>query len=125
VGPSPSWSGPLRERFFEALAEDFNTPAALAVVFEWVREANRARAAASAQVGDADLREMLAVLALDNLLEQAEARPPAEVLELLQLRESARQNRDYDEADRLRERIEAMGWKVRDGPSGPELMPGQ
>jgi cysteinyl-tRNA synthetase len=45
------------------------------------------------------------------------------VLELVQLRESARQDRNYDEADSLRERIEAMGWEVRDGPSGPELMP--
>jgi cysteinyl-tRNA synthetase len=123
-GPSPSWSAPLRERFFEALADDFNTPAALAVIFEWVREANRARAAASAaQVGDADLREMLAVLALDNLLEEAKPRPPADVLELAQLRESARQDRNYNQADNLRERIEAMGWEVRDGPSGPELLP--
>jgi cysteinyl-tRNA synthetase len=123
-GPSPSWSARLRERFFEALADDFNTPAALAVIFEWVREANRARAAASAaQVGDADLREMLAVLALDNLLEEAKPRPPADVLELAQLRESARQDRNYNQADNLRERIEAMGWEVRDGPSGPELLP--
>ncbi len=36
-GPSPEWSAPLRDRFFDALAEDFNTPAALAAVFEWVR----------------------------------------------------------------------------------------
>ncbi|MGN6168227.1 MAG: cysteine--tRNA ligase [Solirubrobacteraceae bacterium] len=123
-GPSPSWSGALRERFFTALADDFNTPAALAVVFEWVREANRTRVSASAaQVGDAHLREMLAVLALDNLLEQAEPSPPADVLELLQLRERARQDRSYDEADSIRERIEAMGWEVRDGPSGPELLP--
>ena len=32
---------PLRERFFDALADDFNTPAALAVLWEWIREANR------------------------------------------------------------------------------------
>jgi cysteinyl-tRNA synthetase len=123
-GPSPPWSAPLRERFFAALADDFNTPAALAVVFEWVREANRARAAVPvAQIGDGDLREMLAVLALENLLEQAKPSPPAEVLEFLQLRERARQDRNYAEADTLRERIEAMGWEVRDSPSGPELLP--
>src|SRR5205807_6668904 len=39
-GPSPEWSAPLREAFFDALADDFNTPAALARIFEWVREAN-------------------------------------------------------------------------------------
>jgi len=124
LGPSPSWSEPLRERFFAALADDFNTPAALAVVFEWVRKANRARATEPpAQIGDGDLREMLAVLALDNLLEQAKPSPPAQVLEFLQLRERARENRDYAEADALRDRIEDLGWEVRDSPSGPELVP--
>ncbi len=123
-GPSPPWSAPLRERFFAALADDFNTPAALAVVFEWVREANRARAAAGAPpVGAGDLREMLAVLALDSLLERAQPDPPAEVLELLEARERAREERDYAEADAIRERIAAAGWEVRDGPTGPTLLP--
>jgi cysteinyl-tRNA synthetase len=122
-GPSPPWSGPLRERFFGALADDFNTPAALAVAFEWVREANRERAAGATHVGDGDLREMLAVLALDNVLEEAKPQPPADVLELVQLRERAREARNYEKADRVRERIEARGWEVRDGPSGPELLP--
>ena len=44
-----------REAFFAALANDFNTPTALAELFEWVREANRR----GDGVGDADLREML------------------------------------------------------------------
>ena len=41
AGPSPEWSAPLRAEFFDALAEDFNTPRALAAAFDWVREANR------------------------------------------------------------------------------------
>jgi cysteinyl-tRNA synthetase len=118
-GPSPEWSPPLRERFFDALADDFKTPEALAAAFEWVREANRAPPG----TGDADLREMLSVLALDNLLDVAEAAAPAEVVELSDARERARAARDYAEADRLREQIRAHGWDVRDGPDGPELLP--
>jgi cysteinyl-tRNA synthetase len=117
-GPSPPWSAPLRERFFAALAEDFNTAAALAAVFDWVREANRSDGA-----GDADLREMLGVLGLDNLLEAELVPAPAEVIELSEARERARAARDYAEADRLREQIRARGWEVRDGPDGPELLP--
>ncbi len=71
-GASPPWSAPLRAEFFDALAEDFNTPRALAAAFDWVREANRS----AAPVGDADLREMLGVLALDNLLEVERVVPP-------------------------------------------------
>jgi cysteinyl-tRNA synthetase len=109
----------LRERFFDVLDDDYNTPAALAAVFEWVREANRSEPGS----GDADLREMLGVLALDNLLDAPIADAPAEVVELADARERARAARDYAEADRLREVIKAHGWEVRDGPDGPELLP--
>jgi cysteinyl-tRNA synthetase len=120
AGDSPAWSAPLREEFFAALAEDFNTPRALAALFGWVNEANRA----GPGVGDADLREMLGVLALENLLEPDAAQVPDEVRELAGAREQARQARDWASADRLRDQIARMGWQVRDGPDGPELVPG-
>ncbi len=118
-GPSPEWSAPLHERFFDALADDFNTSEALAAAFDWVREANRHPAG----TGDADLRDMLSVLGLDNLLDVTAAEAPPEVKELMQARERARGERNWPEADRLREEIRAAGWVVRDGPNGPELLP--
>jgi cysteinyl-tRNA synthetase len=118
-GPSPDWSSPLREGFFDALAYDFNTPRALAEVFDWVREAN----ASDSSVGDADLREMLGVLGLENLLEAEDADAPPKAVELSEAREQARAARDYGEADRLREQLRELGWEVRDGSGGPELLP--
>ena len=118
-GASPDWSSPLRDGFFDALAYDFNTPRALAEVFDWVREAN----ASDSPVGDADLREMLGVLGLENLLEAEEADAPPEAVELSEARERARAARDYGEADRLREQLRELGWEVRDGSGGPELLP--
>ena len=119
AGPSPVWSAPLRERCFAALAEDFNTPRALAAVFDWVSEANRSDRPA----GHADLREMLDVLGLANLLDPEVVVIPPEVAELREARERARAARDYPEADRLRDELLAAGWEVRDGPDGPELLP--
>ncbi len=119
-GPSPAWSEPMRERFLHSLANDFNTPRALAVVFEWVREANRAPAAS---VGDADLREMLSVFALENLLEADQTQAPPQAIELLEARQRARAEGDFAEADRMREQLRSLGWEVRDGPDGPELLP--
>jgi cysteinyl-tRNA synthetase len=118
-GASPDWSASLRERFFDALAYDFNTPRALAEVFDWVREAN----GSTSPVGDADLREMLGVLGLENLLDPVQTQAPAAAFELAQARERARAARDYAQADRLREQLREMGWELRDGPSGPELLP--
>ena len=117
-GASPDWSASRRGRFFDALAKDFNTPAALAAVFDWVRAANRE----TDPVGEADLREMLGVLGLENLLEVESVEVPPEANELLDARERARGARDYAEADRLREQLREMGWEVRDGPGGPELI---
>lgn len=119
-GPSPEWSAPLRERFFDALAADFNTPRALAAVFDWVREANRSPAGT---VGDADLRAMLDVFGLANLLQRQLVQAPSRVVELLQARERARAARDFARADDLREELRSLGWEVRDGPDGPELLP--
>ncbi len=117
---SPAWSGPLKESFFASLAEDFNTPAALAAVFEWIREANRSEPGV---VGSADLEEMLEVFALGNLLVASTVEAPPRVRELVELREEARRARDFAEADRLRDEIRSLGWEVRDGAAGPEVLP--
>jgi cysteinyl-tRNA synthetase len=117
-GPSPDFSPPLLERFYGALAADFNTPRALAAVFDWVREANRRP---PGSVGSDDLRAMLDVLALANLLDAEDETPPPEAVEFLRERERARAQRDFARADELRDDLRQMGWEVRDGPAGPEL----
>jgi cysteinyl-tRNA synthetase len=120
TGPSPEWSAPLKERFFDALANDFNTPKALAVLAEWEREANRS---GPGTVGGDDLHEMLDVLGLASLM-KSDVRPLSdEVAALRDAREQARRARDWGEADRLRDKLRALGWEVRDGPDGPELLP--
>ncbi len=117
-GPSPAWSPALEERFFAVLAEDFNTPAALAVVAEWVSESNRSEDA----VGRDALAAMLHVLGLETLLEDGADGPPAAVQALARDRASARADRDWARSDRLRDEIAAAGWVVRDGPDGHELV---
>jgi cysteinyl-tRNA synthetase len=117
-GPSSRFSHAHREEFFSALAEDFNTPRALAAVFEWVREANRA----DPPVGDADLREMLDVLALSNLLEIEVISPPDDARALLEDRERARASGEWEHADAIREQLRSLGWEIQDGPGGPQLL---
>jgi cysteinyl-tRNA synthetase len=124
-GPSPVELGPRREAFFAALADDFNTPRALAEVWEWISEANR-RADRGEATGDADLREMVTILGLENLLdaEAGAAEPDVAALALLERRQAARAAKDWAEADRLRDELAALGWQVRDSAGGAELVPG-
>ncbi len=118
-GPSPPEMAVHREAFFDALADDFNTAAALRHLFEWVRESNKR----ASGIGNDDLREMLDVLGLADLVDGEAADVGAEEQELLERRQTARAERDFAEADRLRDELRARGFEVRDGPSGPELVP--
>jgi cysteinyl-tRNA synthetase len=119
AGSSPSELEPLRDAFFDALARDFNTPEALAVLNEWLRQATSPERHAP---GDSHLREMLAVLGLEELLTAARE-APVEVRELAERREQARSARDFAAADELRVQLTALGWEVRDVAGGFELLP--
>jgi cysteinyl-tRNA synthetase len=99
--PAGAW-----ERFAAALDDDFNTPAALAVMHEW---------------RDHDLLlRALAIFGLGSLAAGDEA--PPELVELAGRRVDARAARDFPEADRLRAEIEAAGWDVRDEADGFRLV---
>jgi cysteinyl-tRNA synthetase len=113
-GESPARSH--YDAFWDALADDFNTPRALAALYEWIGEANKLD-----QPGGRDeLAEMLGVLGLEALMESEPA--PPEAVALADQREAARRDKDWAEADRLRDELRDMGWEVRDGPQGPELV---
>jgi len=86
------------ERFAAALADDFNTPEALAVMHEW-RDHEL-------------LRRALAVFGLESLAEEEQV--PPELVALAEERRRARAERRFGDADRLRGEIEAAGWEVRD-----------
>src|SRR3954452_1200980 len=118
-GESPEELAPLRDAFFEALADDFNTARALAALYDWIREANRREG----DVGGGHLREMLDVLGLASLLDAGGDGPPTQAVEPAERGEAARAGRDWEQADRLRDALRESGWEVRDGPQGPALLP--
>ena len=117
----PPEAGAAAERFFDALADDFNTPAALAVLFEWVSDANR-RLDAGERVGVGALRDMLHAVGFENLLDEPAEQADADALRLLDEREAARAERDFATADARRDQLLARGWVVRDTPDGPQLV---
>ncbi|MBA3735922.1 MAG: cysteine--tRNA ligase [Actinobacteria bacterium] len=103
AAPARAWEG-----FEAALDDDFNTPDALAVMHGFGRDHEL-------------LRRALDVFGLASLAETAEA--PSEIVELAKQRQEARAARDFDEADRLRTKIEAAGWEARDVADGFQLVP--
>jgi len=101
--PAVGW-----EAFERALDDDFNTPEALAVLHEW-------RRASELEL----LNEGLSVFGLGFVREEA----PDEVRALVEEREAARDGKDWQRSDELRDRIAELGWIVQDGPDGSQLVP--
>jgi cysteinyl-tRNA synthetase len=106
--------------FREALADDFNTPRAMAEAFELVGEANRGQADGGEAV--TALREMLELVGLGSLAELGEG-ADVEAEALMAEREQARTAKDFQRADEIRDRLAEMGWAVRDSADGPSLVP--
>jgi cysteinyl-tRNA synthetase len=121
-GSSPeSRSGPGRrlESFRAALADDFNTPRAMAEVFELVGEANRGEVPGAA----AAVSEMLDLVGLGTLAEpdqEGDADEQAE--QLMAERQEARAAKDFGRADEIRDQLGNLGWEVRDSAEGPRLV---
>jgi len=106
-----------RAAFLAALADDFNTPEAFAVLFEIVAEGNRRELQGARGV----LEELLPLLGLESLFKEDEA-PPAEAERLLAEREEARAAKDFDRGDAIRDQLAEMGWEVRDEAGGARLV---
>src|SRR5215210_6436450 len=124
----------LRERFDRAMRDDFNTPEAVAALFETTGRAGQEIATRPeatrefAALRDA-LEEILTVFGFD-LAEEAEIsvngvrvryeeEPGEENLLRIAEREEARRKKDWTNADRLRNELHAEGWAVEDTPEGP------
>lgn len=101
--------------FLAAVNDDLNTPQALAVLWNGLRDAT---------LGKVEKVELLirfdAVLGL-GLLERESVEIPAGIIALADRREAARKAKEWQESDRLRDEIKAQGFEILDGKEGYKI----
>ena len=100
------------QKFSEAMNADLNTPGALAVVFDlmsWSR--NEGQLGACKEVAKM-IKDTFGCF--DEEAEEI----PEDVLDLQKQRDEARENKDFDASDRLRDELADKGYEVRDLPDG-------
>ena len=130
----------LEENFHQAMDVDFNSALALGRIFDVVKVINKARHALPADPADGDLRLLKAAAAdivrlgaIFGVLQEDPHRylqrrkermlagveiSPEQVEELIAKRRSARENKDWAEADRIRDQLLAQHIAIKDGPDG-------
>ncbi len=117
------WVDLALKTFSEALDDDLNISKALAALFDLIHDGNKRMDAgtvspAAAASAEACLNEMDRVLAL---LEPEDAALDQELLDLARQRQEARKNKNWAEADRIRDVLASQGWEVQDTAEGPKL----
>lgn len=113
--------------FILAMDDDFNSPKALGILFDFVTEANTMVAGKQLSATDAvaarEMRgmivELMGVFGIDA--EAEEEALPAEVEELVAVRSEARAAKDWARADEARDKLAELGYVVKDTPQGPQV----
>ena len=106
--------------FFQALDDDLNISAALAVLFDVIRESHRLLDTEALK--KEDIQRLLAwwkkVESVLTIASDGDEIVPEEILALLELRKTARDDKDWAASDRLRDQLACLGWQVKDTKDG-------
>ena len=105
----------LENRFHQAINDDLNMPLAISVVWEAVKLPQKSKKVAEL------LKKFDSVLGIKIDKEKEQEQIPQEILDLVEQRKKAREEKNWAESDRIRDLISEKGYTVKDTKNGIEI----
>ena len=105
------------KRINNAINDDLNMPLAMGIVWEVIRNEKKSKQYADLLL---DFDQVLG-LKIDQATKKEEQKIPQEIMELIEERKEARQNKDWAKSDRLRDIINEKGYDIKDTKDGMEV----
>ena len=105
------------ERFHKAINDDLNMPAAMGVVWEVVRQDKKSDKFAKLLLKF----DTVLGLKIDEECNKPKEELPEEILELIEERKKARENKEWNKSDELRDIIKEKGYEIKDTKDGMEV----
>ena len=114
----------FKNKFEEAMDDDFNTPKAMAVIFELIRDINPMLD--KNQITQEEVKQILEFLKFVDeifgfILKKERVKIPEEIKKLAQKREILRKEKKWEEADKIREEIKKLGYEIQDTAGGTKI----
>ncbi|MFH1608532.1 MAG: cysteine--tRNA ligase [Patescibacteria group bacterium] len=104
-----------QNKFKEYISDDLDTPKALVLLWDLIKDENVSNPDKKATVLDFD---KVLGLGFADLKKEETQEIPKEILKLVKEREEARKNKDFKKSDELRSKINELGYEVKDSPEG-------
>lgn len=105
------------EDFHKAINDDLNMPLAMSVVWEIIKNPKKSK-----KLADLLLKfDTVLALKIDEPIKQRSTEIPQEMIDLAEKRKQARQNKNWQESDKLRDQIQAKGYTIKDNKDSYEI----
>ena len=106
------------EDFHKAINDDLNMPLAMSVVWEIIKNPKKSK-----KLADLLLKfDTVLALKIDEPIKQKVSEIPSEIIELAEKRKQARENKNWEESDKIRDEIKSKGYIIKDSKEGYEIV---
>jgi len=106
----------LKENFFKAMDNDFDTVKALAMIFDFIKNSYKNKTG-----GKKTYNFFKEIDKIFGILDLKEEKIPAQIKKLIQEREKARKQKDFKKSDQIRKKLKSLGYWVEDTPKGGKV----